>query len=199
MDWIVSVSPDETANQELAAETDKAAHAAFEANGCVLLRGAFPLATIEAMHREYISQFGALDLAAMRAEAAKPPPNRFLEVGGARYDITPRMTGAFGAPAAFANGLLLKFLGQLLGQKMQLSNFTLVVAHPGAPEQHAHRDHEHLFFRPGVGPGLPVYAVNVAVPLIDVDIENGPTGVWLGSHRSEKNTVERGTLTARGW
>ena len=32
----------------------------------------------------------------MRAEAAKPPPNRFLEVGGARYDITVQMIDAFG-------------------------------------------------------------------------------------------------------
>jgi len=199
MDWVVTVSPNETAGGELAPETHKAAHTAFVEHGCVLLRGAFPRATIEAMHREYIAQFGGLDLAAMRAEAAKPPPNRFLEVGGARYDITPQMTDAFGAPATFANGLLLKFLRPLLGEDMRLSNFTLVVAHPGAPEQHAHRDHEHLFFRPGVGSALPVYAVNVAVPLIDVDIENGPTGVWLGSHRSERNTVERRALTACSW
>jgi hypothetical protein len=199
MDWVVAVSPNEAAGGELASETDKAAHAAFEEHGCVLLRGAFPLATIEAMHSEYVSQFGALDLAAMRAEAAKPPPNRFLEVGGARYDITVQMADAFGTPEAFANPLLIKFLGSLLGEDLRLSNFTLVVAHPGAPEQHAHRDHGHLFFQPGVGSKLPVYAVNVAVPLIDVDIENGPTGVWLGSHRLEKNTVQRSALTACSW
>ena len=46
MDWVVSVSANETANGELAPETDKAAQAAFAENGCVLLRGAFPLATI---------------------------------------------------------------------------------------------------------------------------------------------------------
>jgi hypothetical protein len=199
MDWVVAVSPNETASGELAPETEKAAHAAFEEHGCILLRGAFPLATIEAMHREYILQFGALDLAAMRAEAAKPPPNRFLEVGGARYDITVQMKGAFGTPDAFANRLLIKFLVSLLGEDMRLSNFTLVVAHPGAPEQHAHRDHGHLFFRPGVGPNLPVYAINVAVPLIDVDIENGPTGIWLGSHRSGQNTVQRSAMTACRW
>jgi hypothetical protein len=189
MDWVVTVSPNETASRELAPETEKAALTAFVKHGCVLLRGAFPLATIEAMHREYISQFDALDLAAMRAEAAKPPPNRFLWVGEARYDITVQMIHAFGEPDTFANGLLLKFLRPLLGDDMRLSNFTLVVAHPGAPQQHAHRDHGHLFFQPGVGPNLPVYAVNVAVPLIDVDIETGPTGVWLGSHRSEKDST----------
>jgi ectoine hydroxylase-related dioxygenase (phytanoyl-CoA dioxygenase family) len=40
-----------------------------------------------------------------------------------------------------------------------------------------------LFFEPGVGPSLLAHAVNVVVPLIDVDMETGPTGVWLGSHR----------------
>jgi hypothetical protein len=199
MDWVVAVSPNETAGQELAPETEGAARAALDEHGCVLLRGAFPLATIEAMHREYVSQFGALDLAAMQAEAAKPPPNRFLEVGRARYDITLRMTEAFGAPDTFANGLLLKFLRPLLGEDMRLTNLTLVVAHPGAPLQHGHRDHGHLFLQPGVGPNLPIYAVNVAVPLIDVDLKTGPTGVWLGSHRSEQTMARASALTACAW
>jgi hypothetical protein len=199
MDWVVGVSPGEAEIGELTPETERAAHAAFHEHGCVLLRGVFPLSTIEAMHREYVSQFGALDLAAMQAEAAKPPPNRFLVVGSARYDITVQMTDAFGAPDVFANGLLLKFLRPLLGEDMRLSNFTLVVAHPGAPQQNVHRDHTHLFFQPGVGPNLPVYAVNVAVPLIDVDIETGPTGIWLGSHRSAQISAPPSALTACTW
>jgi ectoine hydroxylase-related dioxygenase (phytanoyl-CoA dioxygenase family) len=53
-----------------------------------------------------------------------------------------------------------------------------------------------LFFDPGVGPNLPVYAVNVAVPLIDVDRRTGPTGVWLGTHRLAQGTsVENETMT----
>jgi hypothetical protein len=172
------------ANGVLSRQSEEAAHAAFRENGCLLLRGAFPPALAEAMHREYLAQFGALDLAGMRAESAKPPPNRFLEVGEARYDITLRMTGAFGRQDVFANPLLIDFLRPLLGRDMHLSNFTTVVSHPGATLQHAHRDCAHLFSEAGVGANLPVYAVNVAVPLIDVDIETGPTGVWLGSHRT---------------
>ncbi len=42
--------------------------------------------------------------------------------------------------------------------------------------------HAHLFHADG-GQALPIYAVNVAVPLLDVDLEMGPTAVWLGSHR----------------
>jgi ectoine hydroxylase-related dioxygenase (phytanoyl-CoA dioxygenase family) len=133
----------------------------------------------------------------MQAEAAKPPPNRFLPVGGSRFDITLRMTGAFGRTEVFANARLLKFLGPLLGSDMHLSNFTAVVSHPGASRQRAHRDLVHLFSQPGVGPNLPVYAVNVAVPLIDVDLRTGPTGVWLGSHRWEQDAlVQSESMTA---
>jgi hypothetical protein len=184
MDWVVEVSQG-AAGAELSPQAEATAHAAFEKHGCVLLRGAFALATVEAMHRDYVAQIGALDLAAMRAEAAKPPPNRFRSTGEARYDITVRMTGAFGAPETFANPVLLKLLRRLLGRNLRLSSFTLIVAHPGAPQQRAHRDHAHLFDEPEVGVKLPVHAVNLAVPLIDVDIRTGPTGIWLGSHRHD--------------
>jgi ectoine hydroxylase-related dioxygenase (phytanoyl-CoA dioxygenase family) len=180
MDWVVTVS---AASGEIAPETEAAAHAAIDENGCVLLRGMFPPATIEAMHQEYVAQFGTLDLAAMQREAERPGPNRFLQVGDARFDITLRMSGAFARPDVFANGRLLKILGSLLGKDMHLSNFTVVASHPESTKQHVHRDHPHLFLNPGIDPSLPVYAINVAVPLIDVDIETGPTGVWLGSHR----------------
>jgi hypothetical protein len=179
MDWIVAA----LAEGELAADAEGAALAAFQEHGCVLLRGAFAPAAVEAMHREYVSMFGDLDYAAMEIEAAKPPPNRFLRVGEARYEITPPMTGAFGGAEVFANRRLIRLLDALLGEGMHLSNFTVVISHPGATRQHAHRDNAHLFNDPGVGPGLPVYAVNVAVPLIDIDLDTGPTGVWFGSHR----------------
>jgi hypothetical protein len=124
----------------------------------------------------------------MQDEAAKPAPNRFLRVGEARYEIALRLSGAFGTPDVLANGLLCRFLRPLLGEDMRLSGVTAVVSHPGATKQHAHRDHLHLFPEPEIGPSLPVYAVNVAVPLIDVDFETGPTGVWLGSHRSAEES-----------
>jgi hypothetical protein len=84
--------------------------------------------------------------------AEKPAPNRFLSVGGARFDITPRMTGAFGRPDVFANPRLLKLLGPQLGCEIHLSNFTVVASHPGSPLQHIHRDLGHLFPEGAVGP-----------------------------------------------
>jgi hypothetical protein len=71
---------------------------------------------------------------------------------------------------------------------MQLNSFSIVVSYPGAVMQQIHRDHGHLFASdPDIGPNLPVYAVNVGVPLIDVDLQTGPTGIWPGSHRWPPN------------
>jgi hypothetical protein len=194
-DWIVAVSRSATAIGQLAPHTESAAHAAFREHGCVLLRGALAPAVVEAMHREYVAQFGQLDLARMQGQAEKPAPNWLSQVGPARYDITLRMTGALGGTEVFANSLLLKFLRPLLGVDLHLNSFTAVVSHPGAPHQRSHRDYPHLFFEAGVGLDLPVHAVNVVVPLIDVDLETGPTGVWLGSHRSGAKTQPIESLT----
>jgi hypothetical protein len=191
MSWVVNVPPDETSRVEFSRETEAVAHAALNQHGCALLRGAFSPAAIEGMHRDYLAQFGALDEGAMAAAASKPPPNRFLEVGNARFDILLRMTGAFARPDIFANLRLLKLLRPLLGGEMHLSNFTAVVAHPGAAQQHPHRDHHHLFAEPRIGPSLPIYSINVAVPLIDVELEMGPTGVWLGSHRWDPDRMPK--------
>jgi Phytanoyl-CoA dioxygenase (PhyH)/SEC-C motif len=193
--WIVAVSESERASGQLAPPTESAAHAAFHAHGCVLLRGALAPATVAAMYREYVTQFGTLNLADMRDQAAKPPPNWLSQVGTARYDITLRMTGALGTTEVFANALLLKFLRPLLGVDLHLNSFTAVVAHPGAAQQRSHRDYPHLYFEPGVGLNLPVHAVNVVVPLIDVGLETGPTGVWLGSHRSGDTAQSFDALT----
>jgi hypothetical protein len=183
MDWVVGISDAERAGGQLTSNHAGAAYASLQVHGCVLLRGAFPPATIDAMHEEYLAQFGAIDSLAMEQQARKPPPNRFFRVGQARYDVTPRMTGAFALTDAFANRLIVNLLIPLLGKDLHLNSLTAVVSHPGATQQHAHRDAPHLYPEPGVGPMQPVYAINVALPLIDIDAQTGPTGVWLGSHR----------------
>jgi len=197
MDWIIPVSQAESTAGSLLRATASAAYDAMRKSGCVLLRGVFPAGAIDALYREYQSQYGAMDSRQMAEQSAKPLPNPFLEVGGGRYEITPRMSGVFGAPELFANVLLRRFLIPLLGSDMRLSGFTIVVSHPGAPLQHIHRDHAHLFAEPGVGSRLPVYAVNVSVPLIDVDLETGPTGIWPGTHmwpEGEVPTPETATM-----
>lgn len=129
---------------------------------------------------EYQAQYGQYDLAGMKAVAGKPGP--VLEVGKGRFEIVMRLTGAFDT-RAFANPLLLRFLIPLMGQAMRLSGVSTVTSYPGADMQRMHRDSGQLFPEYSVGPNLPTYAINVTVPLIDVDATTGPTGVWPGTHR----------------
>ncbi|HXC53745.1 MAG TPA: phytanoyl-CoA dioxygenase family protein [Rhizomicrobium sp.] len=187
MDWIVPVSADERAQSLLRPQTERAAQEALETHGCVLLRGAFDAALIDGLYRDFMARYGALDARRMKALADRPPPNPLLEVGGARFEITVPMTGAFADPRLFANLLLLRFLAKHLGDDMRLSGFTAVVSHPGATQQHTHRDHPPLF--PHGAAELPTYAINVSVPLIDVDAETGPTGIWPGSQRWPAGTA----------
>jgi hypothetical protein len=144
------------------------------------------------MHREFSAQFGTADLTRMRELAAGPAPKRLMQVSDARYDIVLRMTGAFGSPEVFANGLLVQLLRPLLGQHMLLNSLTAVVSHPNAKPQHIHRDYPHLF---DYGRDLPAHAVTAVVPLIDVDVATGPTGVLLGSHLWDGNEPPGQSMT----
>jgi len=185
-DWIVTPSAGESG--DLLPQTRSAAHAALREHGCVLLPGVFAPPLVDAMYQEYMARYGALDLPGMLALSQQPPPNPVDPRGTARFEITMRMSGAFARPEVFANPVVRGVLGPLLGADMQLNSFSVVVSYPGARMQEIHRDHGHLFAsEPDIGPNLPVYAVNVAVPLIDVDLATGPTGVWPGSHRWRPN------------
>jgi ectoine hydroxylase-related dioxygenase (phytanoyl-CoA dioxygenase family) len=191
--WIIPVSASEHSAGKLGPGNAQAARAAFDRHGCALLQGVFAPAAIAAMHREYVAQLGAMDQSAMQAQTMRSA-SRLIKVGDSRYDVVPRMTGGFAQPEMFANGILLGFLRPLLGADLHLSSFTVVVSHPGAAQQRPHRDYPHLFHS-GVGLHLPPHAVNVVVPLVDVDLETGPTGVWLGSHRSESSAGSLESLT----
>lgn len=196
---MIPVSEQERREGRLLPDKAHAAVLALAKHGCLVLRAAFPAGFIDALHDEFLSRYGAFDLAAMRAEAAKPPPNPILEVGTARFEIAVRMTSGFGRPELLANPILMHLLGPLLGgADMRLSSFTAVASYPGAERQHIHCDHPRLFAEYGdLGGKLPMHAVNVSVPLIDVDMETGPTEIWPGTHRQNANAQAPASGSAR--
>jgi hypothetical protein len=100
-----------------------------------------------------------------------------------RY-ITPiPLEGAFNDARLYANPLLLALLKQLLGPNLILSSLGAVTSFSGSMDQHPHADYFPLFEgKPEATAYLPPYAITVAVPLIDIDLLNGPTKVWPGSH-----------------
>jgi hypothetical protein len=195
---IVTVSEGERARGQLNPETRMAAHNALHEAGTLILRGVFLPGGIDALYREFAARYGNLDFASMTALAQQPAPNPILQVGDGRFEIALRMTGGFGNPGLFANSLLTNFLGPLMGgELMRLNSFTAIASFPGAAMQHVHRDHYQLFEEfAQIGPALPLYAVNVSVPLIDIDQTMGPTGIWPGSHRSASIDPEPGGMVS---
>jgi hypothetical protein len=183
---IVTVTDTERAAGRLTMEKTSQGYGYLAADGFVILRGCFAPEIVDAMYREYQAQYGQLDLAEMEDRARGPGP--VMWVGNRRFEIVMRLTGAFDA-RAYANPVLLRFLTPLIGKDMRLSGVSAVTAYPGAEQQHRHRDAGHLFPDYFVGPALPAYAINVAVPLVDVDDDVGPTAIWPGTHREISTEV----------
>src|SRR5262249_3205796 len=133
MDWIIAVSESERTAGSLNPQAADAANRSMQANGAVMLRGAFDSGMIDALHREFLLRYGDFDHQSMLEQSAKPPPNAIAPLKGqGRFEIVMRMSGPFGAPSLFANPLLCDFLAPLLGNDMRLSGFTAVVSYPGA-------------------------------------------------------------------
>lgn len=182
---IVTISQTERDRGVLTQENNHAAIRALHETGAAVLRGVFSVATIDTLNGEFSTRYGGLGLAGMRAQAQQPAPNSIQKVGEGRFEIALRLNGVFGQPSLFANTILVNLLMPLLGRNlMRLGSVTAVASYPGAELQHIHRDHQQLFHEfPQIGPALPLYAVNVSIPMIDIDAVTGPTGIWLGSHR----------------
>src|SRR5215831_5727734 len=102
-DMVVAVSTEERARGQLHPEAQRAALAAFHAHGCLLLRGLFAPAAMDAMHHDYVSRYGALDKHAMLEIGRRPSPNPIRLSGEGRFEVTLRMNGAFLQPDVFAS------------------------------------------------------------------------------------------------
>ena len=182
---IVPVSEAERGRGALTQETTLAALTGLHEQGAVILRGVYAPAFIDQLHDEFRARYGAQGQAGMLGLAQAPFPNPVQKVGDARFEVALRMAGPFGQPVLFANPVIVNFLRPLLGHDlMRLGSVTAVASFPGAEMQHIHRDHSQLFHEfQQIGPALPMYAVNVSIPLLDIDGTMGPTAIWPGSHR----------------
>jgi len=182
MDWMIPISESESARGLLNPETATAVHRALRREGVALLRRAFPETFVERLFQEYYGRYGGLSAGDMADLALAPAPNPVFKVGDLRFDITPRIDGAFADTTVFAAPIIRSFLPLILGNDTRLSAFTIVVSFPGAELQHIHRDSPFLFPDSKLGAEFPAYSIIATIPLVDVDLDTGPTGFWLGSH-----------------
>jgi ectoine hydroxylase-related dioxygenase (phytanoyl-CoA dioxygenase family) len=106
-----------------------------------------------------------------------------LKVGDKRILVPVQIAGAFNTPQLYANPFVFPLVQDALSVECVLGSFGAVTALPGAEQQHIHRDHPFLFHEEGIDTAMPAFAVNVVVPLVDLNDHHGTTRVWPGSHR----------------
>lgn len=82
----------------------------------------------------------------------------------------------------------LPLLRRLLGHDARRLFTGAVVSSPGAEAQEAHMDGFHLFGQEEAEGAIqcPPHCLTIFVPLIDVNMQNGPTEFWPGTHHLSK-------------
>jgi ectoine hydroxylase-related dioxygenase (phytanoyl-CoA dioxygenase family) len=152
-------------------------------DGAVRLNGLFPPALLKRIRREVLRRHESGEL--LRRGLVR-------DIAGRRTSVLP-FEGPFLEPAFYAAPGMLGVMRALLGEAHCVGSLEVVIAQPGAYEQHQHVDGP-LRFDQAAGARklpyrgdlsrLPPYAVGLAVPLCRVTGENGPTAIWRGSHRA---------------
>lgn len=104
-------------------------------------------------------------------------------VGDKRFTVPIRLKPPFNDPGLFANPILIDLLTEVMGARPVLSAFGAVMTLPGARMQHIHREHPLLFEDDEANRNLPTYAINMLIPLVDLNERSGGTQLWEGTHR----------------
>lgn len=106
----------------------------------------------------------------------------------------------FHSPEVIDNPWLMPVIQKLLGDSAKLVYCGLILSFPGSDDQPWHQDGHALFPEAAesnsLGTDLPPYALNVFVPLTDIDSSLGPTEFWLSSHKESQWKAVQHTLMA---
>ncbi|MEN9221501.1 MAG: phytanoyl-CoA dioxygenase family protein [Thermostichus sp. BF3_bins_97] len=170
----LTFSPEEQAAQTPQLTTVEQAFQMFVSEGYLLLQEVFAPEAIDTLHRSFLETYSRYCASATHADA--------LLVGNKRVMVTIRLEPPFNDPLFYAHPLLLPILKRILGPELILSGFGAVVSLPGSADQQVHRDLSHLFGDEMLDALIPCYALNLLIPLVDVNEENGMTRLWPGSH-----------------
>jgi ectoine hydroxylase-related dioxygenase (phytanoyl-CoA dioxygenase family) len=155
-------------------ETVEQAFELFSTEGYLVLPEIFPPELIDKLHSSFLATYSHYCTHENHADA--------LLVGNRRVMVTVRLEGPFNDPLLYAHPLILPILKRILGPELILSGLGAVVSLPGSADQQVHRDLSHLFGDETLDAIIPCYALNLLIPLVEVNEENGMTRLWPGSH-----------------
>jgi len=119
-----------------------------------------------------------------------------LSVGDRRLMVTIDIEPPFDGRELLANSWLLPVLRATLEDDFVLGAYGVVCSMPGAPRQHIHQDGGDLFPQAALNRLLPMAAITVAIPLLEMNGIHGTTALWLGSQHDD--TCDSAALKEEG-
>lgn len=152
----------------------------FVKHGYAILDRIVPEATVHALRDEFDRLYASYQQDRVAEDS--------IEVGNRRFMLPLRLAGGFGSPEIFANPWVVALTRRVLEDDAILEAFGAVLSLSGSEEQHRHTDAPQLFSTE-LSTILPAHALTFALPLIEMNLLNGTTALWPGSHR--KMQVEK--------
>jgi hypothetical protein len=149
----------------------------FDQQGFILFENVFEPTYIDSLREAYLARIQPYT-------TAEYLEKHYKQVGHLRYQLQIDMTTPFNNPIIYAHPQLLAFIHLLLGDDCKLDSFGSIISLPEAKMQHLHADHPPLFAEnEALCTQMPTYAITLAIPLIDIDLQCGTTAFWLGTHK----------------
>ena len=180
---IIRLSEDELTASALDPATRLLARQVFASKGVLVIENAFAPEFIVSLQNAFVTD-NARHLVDRETDET-------LKVGDKRITVPVEIAGKFNTPQLYANPFVFPLVQDMLGAECILGSFGAVTALPRAEDQHVHRDHPYLFHDEVIDTLLPAYAINVVVPLVNINEYQGTTRVWPGSHRVWSNDEAR--------
>jgi len=172
---MVMISEQEQKSGKLLQTTLDTAKALFKEHGFLKIENLFPIELIDRLSEYYL---GGLDF------DQKGDLSVGAQVSHKRYIVPVPLKGPFNDPRVYANSLLMPILTSLLGKQAILTSLGSVTSLPGALDQHIHADYLPIFEEDtAAGSSVPTFAITMGIPLVDIDVINGPTKIWSGTHK----------------
>jgi ectoine hydroxylase-related dioxygenase (phytanoyl-CoA dioxygenase family) len=173
----------------------------FRQDGFVIIYDLFDVEVVQALHVECMSHYDELQelLKNKKLSLGIGIKHGFKEIVQRhlhRFEIPYKMDSQSINAAITGCKPLMDAVHAILGDDCHIVNKSLVLSLPGAVDQAWHVDGGHL----SITEDLPCHCLNVFLPLVDVQHEDGPTELRLGSQwltRDLKKQYMRAFLTKK--
>ncbi len=159
----------------VAAEDPAGAASALRRDGAVLVENVWPIAAIDMVRATVLGQHPEFENVEALEDWLGDKEERFIAPVALTEAL--RATGVLDTPALDA------ICAAALGEEFVFEAFGILMPRRGAKAQGAHRDGGFLFPDATIDPILPPSALTIAIPLVDIDLDNAPTGIAVGSHK----------------